>query len=151
MKAKAELSPTYQIVNMICRRGNQPGIIREWFDGLRKWASENTGPDAEALRCWMDIARVRPFYTAEELAPLWPALKLTLGLASRLDPAPGANRLHNELVFHGMPKLQNAETGSFEFFESHQRYFIVEHVHRWRNNPIEPGVLASILAGGEIP
>jgi hypothetical protein len=126
-------SPTYEIVQIILRRGNEPGLISEWFDGMRAWAEANRGPDAAALKTWLGIVKARPFYTAAELAKFWPALKLTLGLSTRLDPEPSPNRLANELVFYGLPMLRN-EFG-FTFFPGEEKnpYFIVEHCHKWRD------------------
>lgn len=125
-----------QIVNVILRRGNGPGLIAEWFDGMRAWADANDGQDASALRTWLGVVCNRPFYNADELAPLWPALKLTLGLAKRMEAAPGANRLANELKFHRLPVLRNADGTPFFFSggnSSRREFFIVEHVHKWRD------------------
>lgn len=142
-------SDNYRIVRAIIDRGNAPGLITEWFAGMRKWARENSGKDAEALRLWLDLVKPRPFYTAEELAGFWPALRLTLGMTTYLAPKPSGNRLQNELMFHRLPILKNADTG-MNYFPGFGSFFIVEHVHRWRERPVTANELAIILAGGEI-
>lgn len=128
--------PTYLIVRAMLDRGNSPGLLREWFTGLLTWAEANKGPDASALRAWLPMAKPRPFYTAGELATMWPAFKLALGLATRMSEPPSANRLANELKFHGLPVLRNSE-GFGGFYQlgvsrSFGEYFIVERCHYWR-------------------
>lgn len=150
-----KLNATQEIVKIILQRGNGPGLITEWFDGMRAWAEANDGQDAAALRIWLNIAKPRPFYTSDELALLWPALKLTLGLATRLDAPPGANRLHNELWFHRLPVVFNGNPGNanWPFFEIEGKttqYFIVEHCHKWRDRPLTTEQLLAVLAGEEI-
>lgn len=133
MKNNRYPSDTYTIVNTILQRGNEPGLIREWFDGMKAWAEANGGQDAAALRMWLKLVKPRPFYTAEELSRLWPALKLTLGLSMRLDPEPSPNRLANELEFCGLPVLRDENGMPFVSEGSFSSRFIVEHCHKWRN------------------
>lgn len=134
---------TYAIVRAVLERGNQPGLITEWFAGMKAWADANQGPDAAALRLWLPQFPIRPFYTAEELARLWPALKLTLGLAKTMTEPPTANRLENELLFCGLPMLVNYDTGNSWFWNPERtkmgKYFVVEHVHDWKNLSMSQG------------
>jgi hypothetical protein len=149
MKRKLPPSANYQIVRAIMDKGNQPGLIAEWFAGMRKWAEVNKGADAEALRLWLDIVKPRPFYNAEDLAGFWPALKLHLGLCDYLSPRPSANRLQNELMFHRLPLLKNADTGA-NYFPGQGTLFIVERVHYWSKRPVSENELQTVLCGGEI-
>jgi len=149
MKRKIPPSANYQIVRAILEKGNQPGLITEWFAGMRAWADANKGRDADALREWLSIVKPRPFYNAEDLAGFWPALKLQLGLIDYLAPRPSGNRLQNELMFHRLPLLKNADTGA-NYFPGQGSLFIVERVHYWKNRPVTLNELQTVLAGGEI-
>lgn len=135
MRRQQQANDTYAICQAILRRGNEPGLIAEWFDGMKAWAEANNGPDASALRTWLGIVKPRSFYTALELSMLWPALKVTLGLRTRMEEPPAPNRLSNELQFHGLPLLKN-DNGTMYFFHggnrSPDKFFIVEHVHKWK-------------------
>lgn len=133
--------PTYLIVKAMLDRGNRPGLLREWFAGMLEWAEKNPGQDAAALRLWLSATKPRPFYTAAELAKMWPAFKLHLGMIQRLHEPPSANRLANELNFHGLPRLRN-NRGTHDFFvpgrAAHiEHYFIVERCHYWRSTGMD--------------
>lgn len=142
-------SANYAVVRRMLETGNQPGIISQWFAGMRKWAEANQTPDAKALRLWLDMVKARPFYTAEELAGLWPALKLTLGFNDYLAPRPSANRLQNELMFHRLPLLRNNNTGQ-NYFPGVGTLFIVERIHYWKERGATPEELKTVLEGGEL-
>lgn len=124
-------SDTYRIVQLILRRGNGPGLIAEWFDGMRQWAEANSGPDASALRVWLDIAKARPFYRSSELSRFWSPLRLTLGMTLRLEPPPSPNRLANELEFYGLPVIRRSDGVALKV--DGEKFFIVEESHRWRD------------------
>jgi hypothetical protein len=141
-------SPDYEICNLILRRGNKPGIITEWFAGMKAWAEVNPGKDAEALRLWLDVVKPRPFYTAAELCGLWPALTLSLGLAKTMLAKPTPNRLHNVLQFHGLPILKNVDGSNY--FKGYGSYFIVERPHYWKDRPLHWSDLVAVLNGGEL-
>lgn len=125
----------FEIVNTIVRRGNEPGLITEWFRGMLEWANTNPGPDATALRTWLEMVKPRPFYTTEELCALWPALRVALGYDRRMIERPSPNRLANELAFHGLQYLASDE-GTYYFRDpftgKRGRYFIVERHGFWR-------------------
>ena len=121
---------TWEIVNAILRRGDEPGLIAEWISGLEKWAATNGGQDAAALRLWLPHFQVRPFYTAEELSNLWPALKIALGMETKMTENPSPNRLANELEFHGLPKVLFATSPRSE------KWFIVERCRYWKNRQL---------------
>jgi len=142
-------SAEYIVVREILTRGNQPGLIAEWFTGLKAWADANPGQDAAALRTWLELAKPRPFYTAEELCRLWPPLLLSLGLKKCLVPQPTPNRLHNVLTFHGLPILKNAN--GTNYFRPLGVFFIVDRCHFWRDLALTDDELTSILKGEEFP
>lgn len=113
---------TAHIVAAMRATGNKPGIIAQWKASMEEWASRAQGADAEAVKAMLPLWQVRPFYTAEELAPLWPALAIATGFTDKWPAVPkSARRIAHELDFYGLPRLAYA----------HQ-YFICERVHYWR-------------------
>lgn len=119
------MNANYVIVRRMIEAGNGPGPIRGMLEAAQAWAAKERGQDAEALKAWLPLVRLdRPFYTPAELAPLWPALKLSLGLETRLMDPPSPNRLANELKFHGLPLVK---------VDIFPEYFIVERCGFWKN------------------
>lgn len=112
-------------------RGNRPGLIREWLNGVRQWAETHQGVDATALRSWLKMVQPKPFYSAHELAVMWPGLKMATGLATRMMPAPSPDRLRRELEFCGLPYLGGGAFYSSPFRPA-GKFFIVEQIGRWR-------------------
>jgi hypothetical protein len=113
-------SDTARLVKFMKATGNRPGLISEWKEVVREWAERSAGPDAEAVKAWLPAWQVRPYYTAEELAPIFPMLAVVLGWRERPEPQKGAARLANELRMAGLPH--------FEF--AGKLYFVVEQCHR---------------------
>mgnify|MGYP003385367378 CR=1 FL=1 len=116
-------SDTFLIVQQMKATGNAPGLVNRWKDAVTAWALCNPGADADAVKAWLPLWQVRPFYTANELAPLWPALAVTLGLREKFSPIKSAHRLENELIFAGLPRRRMLD----------RNYFAVERVHYWRD------------------
>lgn len=117
---------TYHIVRAMKATGNRPGIIAQWKNDLAAWASTRNPNDRDiaAVNAWLPLWQARPFYTAEELAPMWPALAITTGFTNRWPSVlKSPARLANELDFHGLP--------CFEI--DGQRYYVVERLHFWKN------------------
>lgn len=120
-------SETPHIIQMMKATGNQPGIIQRWKDDLAQWASTRNpkDPDIAAILAFVPLWQVRPFYTAEELAPMWPALAIATGYTMHWPAVlKSAKRLEHELDFFGLPRLSD-----FEYRE----FFICERLHHWRN------------------
>jgi hypothetical protein len=113
-------SDTAVIVKIMKATGNAPGLIDRWKDMVSAWAMVNPGPDADAVKTWLPAWQVRPYYTAAELAPIFPMLAVALGLRSRPLPAKGAALLSNELRMAGLP----------HFERDGEIYFVVEQCHR---------------------
>lgn len=129
----------YAVVQAMKARGNQPGLIAQWVALAHQWALDHRGPDADAIRAWLPYFQPRPFYTAGELAPMWPALVVALGLSERpATYSPG--RLANELDFGGLPVLHR--DGDSVWFRNPldrtkiERYYIVERIHHWRHRKL---------------
>ena len=118
-------SDTYLIVQQMKATGNAPGLIERWKDMVAAWALCNPGPDADAVQAWLPLWQVRPFYSANELTPMWPALAVTLGVRERFPAIRAAHRLENELIFAGLPHRRMMD----------RPHFAVERVHYWRNAP----------------
>lgn len=130
-------SPTYLLVRKMIERGNQPGLIQELMETSAKWAEANGNTaDGAALRTWLGMVNFkRPFYCAAELAFFWPALKLACGYEKKLVEPPSANRLANELKFHGLPIVLRADIIG-DWFPKNSiatEYFIVESIGKWRD------------------
>jgi hypothetical protein len=121
---------TWAIIKAMKSRGNQPGLIASWKEDMRLWAENSPrDPHAAAVLSWLPHWQVRPFYTAAELAPLWPALAIVVGHTSHWRPvAKSAKRLEFELDYAGLPRLE---------FPTLRKYFIVERIHYWKQARLE--------------
>ncbi len=132
-------SETYAIIKAMKRSGNRPGVIAEWKDAVERWANlpENLGnKDAAAVRAWLPAWQPRPFYTATELAPMWPALAIAVGATMRLAHPKSAMRLAHELDYGGLPRVQPMALENSMWNGNYPRdYFIVERIHHW-NRPL---------------
>jgi hypothetical protein len=115
---------TRHIIEMMKATGNRAGVIAQWKGAVADWAQKDrTNPDAASVNAWLPLWQPRPFYTAEELAPMWPALAIATGFTNRWPAVvKSARRLENELDFCGLPRLGHG----------YQKYFIVERIHYWR-------------------
>lgn len=114
---------TYAIVKAMRRTGNQPGIIARWKDAVADWAElHRMFPEAAAVNAWLPHWQPRPFYTAEELAPLWPALAIAVGHTIRWPAVlKSPRRLEFELDYAGLP----------HFGIDGRKYYIVEQIRMW--------------------
>lgn len=121
---------TWAIIRAMKAKGNQPGIIADWKDSVRLWAENNPrDPNAAAVLSWLPMWQVRPFYTADELAPIWPALAIVVGHTVHWRTVPkSAKRLEFELDYAGLPRLE---------FPTLRKYFIVERIHHWSKATLE--------------
>lgn len=120
---------TFHIVKAMKATGNRLGVIAEWKEKVAAWAQMNrTDPDAAAVNAWLPLWQPRSIYTAEELAPMWPALAIATGFTNRWPAVlKSAARLANELEYAGLPYFDLADG----------RYFIVERVHFWSRASVE--------------
>lgn len=109
---------TTHIVNAMRRASPNAPIIQQWKAAVEQWAMREKAVDVLAwLPCW----RVRPFYTADELAPIWPALAIATAYTVHWpNVLKSARRLEFELDFARLPRLV-----------SHQNFFIVERFKYW--------------------
>lgn len=114
---------TWAIVKAMKATGNRPGVIAEWKEKVAQWAQmHRTDPNAAAVNAWLPLWQPRPFYTAEELAPMWPALAIAVGHTTHWPPVPkSAKRLEFELDYAGLPRLD------FHY----RQFFVVERIHHW--------------------
>jgi hypothetical protein len=113
-------SDTAKIVKWMKARGNQPGLVALWKSDVEHWARHAGGTDAEAVKIWLPLWQVRPYYTAAELAPIFPVLAVALGLREKPAPQKSPARLANELRMAGLPHFQH----------DGEIYFVVEQCHR---------------------
>lgn len=115
-------SDTYRIVKKMKATYNQPGLLVLWKNMVAQWAETNTGPDADAVKAFLPLWQIRPYYSARELAPIFPKLALALGLRDRPAQPKGAALLANELRLAGLPHFRRDGT----------LYFVVEQCHRMK-------------------
>lgn len=136
MKNKTE---TLHIIEMMKATGNRPGVIAQWKEAVADWAQKyRTDPTAAAVNAWLPLWQPRPFYTAKELAPMWPALAIATGFTNRWPAVvKSARRLEHELDFHGLPRLRDYE-------KRWQDYFIVERIHYWKRDAHENDIAREI-------
>lgn len=136
MKPKSSFwfSPTYHIIKAMQATGNGPGVIRQWVNSLAEAAEKYPGTEAEAVKAWLPHWQVRPFYTAEELAPIWPALAVALKFTDKMYAQHHPARLKRELEWGRLPKLKG-----------YDRYFIVEHLHFWKNVTLTQQELEEVM------
>ena len=116
---------TYAIVKAMKATGNRPGVIQQWKDQIAEWSNSRPNDrDAAAVNAWLPHWQVRPFYTSEELAPMWPALAIAIGHTNYWPSVmKSPRRLEFELDYAGLP-----------WFEMHGRkFYIVEQIHKWRD------------------
>lgn len=117
---------TYAIVKAMRACGNRLGLITEWKDAVERWANlpeYMNLPDAVAVRAWLPSWRVRPFYTATELAPLWPMLALAVGWSDRPPPIRSPRRLEFELDYALLPYV----------ISNGRKFYVVEQFHKWKD------------------
>jgi hypothetical protein len=123
-------SAVYKIIKHMQSTGNKEGVIAQWKSIVKEWAYINAhnNRDAAALCAWLPMWQVRPFYTATELAPIFPALALALGYIQKMPEVPdGPALLENRLKFGRLPCIcmRHPMTGIVE------KFFIVERLHHW--------------------
>lgn len=119
-------SDTYAIIKAMRACGNRPGLIAEWKDAVERWANlpeYMNLPEAVAVRAWLPAWQVRPIYTADELAPLWPMLALAVGWSDRPPSLRGARRLEFELDYGLLPYVMILG----------RKFYVVEQFHKWKN------------------
>jgi hypothetical protein len=123
---------TQHIIAAMRATGNQTGVIERWKRIVEEWSGlALNDSNAAAVRAWLPLWQSRPFYTAEELAPMWPALAIVTGFTSRWRVPKSAVRLASELDFFGLPRVCD-----------HYKFFICERIHHWRGVPREEILLA---------
>lgn len=116
---------TYAIVKAMKATGNRPGVVAQWKEAVAQWAQINrTDPNAAGVNAWLPHWHPRPFYTVEELAPLWPALAIAVGHTQHWpNVLKSPRRLEFELDFARLP----------HFLMGGRKYYIVERLHFWQN------------------
>jgi hypothetical protein len=93
---------TYHIIEAIKAH---PRLVDHWKVSVAEWARMNrTDPNAAAVLAWLPLWQSREIYSAEELAPIWPALSIATGFTKYWPSVlKSPARLEFELEFHGLP------------------------------------------------
>ena len=127
-------SPTYKIIKAMQATENGPGVIRQWVGQLAETAEKHPGPEADAVKAWLPLWQNRPFYTAAELAPIWPALAMAMGFSDKMYAQKHPARLKRELEWGNLPRLKGWPD-----------YFIVEHRSFWLKVELNAEELQEVL------
>lgn len=115
--------PTYAVIKGMKAAGNQPGMVARWIATVTKWADDHAGlADAAALKAWLPHWQARDIYSAEELAPIFPALAIAFTDARTPPLEKSPKRLAHELIFGGLP--HRVIDG--------KDYFAVARLHYWK-------------------
>lgn len=128
-------SPVYGVIKAIMNPGNGPGIVYEWIKLSHQWALDHpTKPDAQALLTWVPQIQFRPFYTANELTPMFPGIMRALELSN--DPPKYSGRQLALLLDRGrLPVCLNKDEASW-FRDPKNgkvaRFYICDRVRYWR-------------------
>lgn len=152
MKPKSSFwfSPTYRIIKAMKEAGNGPGVIRQWLEPVAQWAESSKGPDAEALRAWLPLFQHRPFYTAEELSPIFPALAVGMGIVPKLYAPKEPHRLAQELLYGRLPLLVKPD-GTRDYTNPLTGrtgdYFIVERLRFWEPMRLTQQEFENVIKG----
>lgn len=130
---------TAAIVKAMKATGNRPGIVAEWKTSVTHWANTHpTDLNAAAVLSWLPLWQIRPFYTAEELAPMWPALAIAIGHTNIWPPVmKSARRLEFELDYAGLPRLGHWPEFSDRLPAPYRHFFIVERIHHWSRASVD--------------
>lgn len=88
-------------------------LVAQWITASMEWAASEAVPPSQvglAQQIQQSLAhlQIRPFYTPEELALMFPAIASTLSLGRYRDAAPG-NLLAQELMQQGVDYLRCAD------------------------------------------
>lgn len=134
MKNSYWSSPVFQVIKGMKASGNMPGMVARWIDAAARWSTEHAPlAEAKSIQAMLPYWRARPFYTAAELAPMFPALMKVFGITDRQQPEMSGARLAFMLKDGGLPRLKNAN-GTTYFHDGMgilQEFFIVERIHHW--------------------
>ena len=113
-----------------CKRAGSRNLIDELLDPFRLLAAAGKAPPdvAAAVR----LFRPRPWYSAQELAFMWPAI--CLGIAGKqVGRKPDAATLSKRLVQYRLPRLKDWNGEYLYVWQGVAReYFLVQDVNRWR-------------------
>jgi hypothetical protein len=126
--ARPKIAETYHIIKAMKATGNQPGIIARWKEDVAAWAQMHpTDPNASAVLAWLPLWQSRPFYTVDELAPMWPALAIVTEFRTTWPSVvKSPKRLERELDFYRLPRLP----------APYRNYFVCERLHYWTCAPL---------------
>lgn len=115
--------PTYAVIKGMKAAGNQPGMVARWIATVEQWATDHHGlADAAAIKAWLPHWQAREIYSAEELAPIFPALAIAFTAVKVPPPTKSPQRLAHELIYGGLPH-RNIHG---------KDYFAVARLHYWK-------------------
>lgn len=130
-----------------CRAAKERNLVHELMDPFVLALRATTKPDLAAA---VNGFHVRPFYSAAELARLWPLV--CIGLAQKQQGrAPSAAKLAERLIHFGLPRIKQWG-GSYEFkhYGKPTEFFIVQDLWRIMNQRFTQNDFDRIMSGGKM-
>jgi hypothetical protein len=127
-----------------CKQNGGITVIKQWLATNKIWAEaaaaiggRNAEIAAECLRSWNSI-QLRPWYTAKEIAQMFPQIAAALYGNRRLEHTP-AGEISKQLRNAGIPYLLNADDPrGFLLFNRREQYLVLADFEQWRE-PITQG------------
>lgn len=120
-------------------------LVDELLDPFRLLVASGKAPsDVQAA---VHLFKRRPFYSAQELAYLWPLI--SIGLADKERAwKPDAAWLHKRLMRLRLPRIREWSGGyNFVWQGAARQYFIVQDVRRWSKVRLSQRDFEEILSG----
>lgn len=123
----ASLTPIQKLGHAI-KEANE-NLVAQWITASMEWASSEAVPPSQvgvAQQITQSLAhlQIRPFYTPEELALMFPAISSALAIGRYRDAAPG-NLLAQELIQQGVDYLRCEDNFDGFFHKGQVRQFLI--------------------------
>ena len=130
-----------------CRAAKERNLVQELMDPFVLALRSTPRPDLAAA---VSGFQARPFYSAAELARLWPLV--CIGLACKqVGRAPSAKKVEERLIHFGLPRLKQWG-GSTEFmhYGKPTQFFIVQDLWGMMNRRFTQLDFDRIMSGGRL-
>lgn len=151
MAYNSSLTPIQKLGNEIVK--GKSNLIVMWIAAALEWAgSEQVGSAPHQVSLSMQIAQsltniqIRPFYTPDELAMMFPAISATLAMGKVKDAAP-AGMMAQELLQTGVNYLKCEENFDGFYYKGQCRQFLIVSDHAEYDKPITQDHFDELMAG----
>lgn len=118
-------------------------VVALWIKDALAWATEavNSGAPHEAkharsVMAVLSTIQIRPFYTPDELAMMFPAIVNQLYATKKIDVTP-SGEISRQLRNNGIPYLPSADSDDgFRFRGQMQQFLVVADKEEWTSKPL---------------